>query len=98
MPLSSLDFIQIGFFYFTMREADLIDAYVRGELPPDWLPGFERRFLRSQAGAVRWNSQTKLWRGLSWSRKAHLDDAQLLAAAQAVFPASHCFASTNSSS
>ena len=28
-------------------EADLIDAYVRGELPPDWLPGFERRFLRS---------------------------------------------------
>jgi hypothetical protein len=28
-------------------EADLVDAYVRGELPPDSLPGFERRFLRS---------------------------------------------------
>ena len=28
-------------------EADLIDAYVRGELPPGSLPGFERRFLRS---------------------------------------------------
>jgi len=28
-------------------EADLIDTYVRGELPPDSLPGFERRFLRS---------------------------------------------------
>ena len=28
-------------------EADLVDAYVSGELPPDLLPGFERRFLRS---------------------------------------------------
>jgi hypothetical protein len=27
---------------------------------------------------------------LSWSRKAHLDDAQLLTAAQTVFPAIRC--------
>ena len=28
-------------------EADLVDAYVRGKLPPDSLLGFERRFLSS---------------------------------------------------